>query len=227
MKTCEGRSLAARVGLPKKVAASIVLVSAAVMMCQSQPQPVSMRKLTAQTSPERVADLLFETILTTCPVPGSTSPAVFFYDDTGLKVGRTGPKTLFEYRGSWTKLYPYPIREADKLNGVQYKGLAVLGAPAVRYVEDRDRAAARHWPPSFQARSELRPSDQIIYNSGAEHSNSVMLALTIVKKNNQWFIGQGWDPDLERAAVDLDTIALHKKSCSVAMSANPLSPESR
>jgi hypothetical protein len=194
---------------------------------QSSPtedqKPASMRPaLTSEASPERVKDLLFATILTTCPVPGEGSPAVFFYDDTGLKVGRTGPKTLFEYRNTWTKLYPYPLREADRLNGIQYKGLAVLGAPAVRHFEYRqDRNAQRQWQ-SWQSRSELKPGEDIIYNSSVDHSNSVMLAFTIVKKNNQWSILHGWDPYLERAPVDPDTIAARKKSCGVAMSASPL-----
>src|SRR5579862_727410 len=111
------------------IVTSVALLIPSMMMGQSrplQPSPAENQKsgsmrpaLTSEASSERVKDLLFATILTTCPVPGEGSPAVFFYDEMGLKVGRTGPKTLFEYRNTWTKLYPYPLREADRLNGIQ------------------------------------------------------------------------------------------------------------
>jgi hypothetical protein len=92
------------------IVTSGALLIASMIMGQSRPRqssptenqkPASMRPaLTSEVSPERAKDLLFATILTTCPVPGEGSAAVFFYDDMGLKVGHTGPKTLFEYRNT-------------------------------------------------------------------------------------------------------------------------------
>jgi hypothetical protein len=83
----------------------------------------------------RARERFAETIVTTYPVVGSPSPAMFFYDENGAW-GREPRvvvrRTLFEYRGAWNKLYQYQLTEADKLNGIQFKGLAVLGAPAVQ-----------------------------------------------------------------------------------------------
>lgn len=115
----------------------LLALACAIIPSSGQSQPhASMRSLlNSQTPPDRVKDLLFATILTTCPVPGSASPTTFFYDEKSL--WGHGRQTLFEYRSAWNQLYPDPLTEADKLNGIQFKGPAVLGAPAFRYLDGR------------------------------------------------------------------------------------------
>lgn len=211
------------------VIALLTMISTALMTGQSKSQPQrSMHgALSAQTPAERVKDLLFETIVTTCPVGGSSSPAMFFYDENGAW-GREPRvvvrRTLFEYRGAWNKLYQYPLREADKLNGIQFKGLAVLGAPAVRAFEYYDDLPAlqQKWS-SWESRSNLRPASEIIYNGNIEGSSAVVLAVTMLKRNNEWSFRVGWGEPDARHSFDPDTVASQQKPCSVAINSTPLS----
>ena len=207
---------------PGLVAGVLTLVSASLMMCQSPP-PASMRSLlNADTPPERVKDLLFATILTTCPIQRTSSTATFFPHPKG-DLYHSG--VLYEYRNAWKKLVPMKLTEANRLYGLQFKGVAVLGASVYQFMDpnppgDRKRAWSG-WEDMQPPRIDLNPilSESL---SGAENGVLVMME----KRNNEWFFSM-WTGHLLSGHVkkdfDPDSFAAHKASCAVLTSADPYS----
>jgi hypothetical protein len=178
-----------------------------------QSQASMRNALNAHTSPERVKDLLLANILSTCPLPGSTSPAVFVYRNHSLE----------EYRGAWNRLVPFNLTEADRLNGIQYKAWVVMSGSSFRRF-DAYKGQWSSWASARDLEQQTTPS------ALARGSNRNMLfaglhqmqgfAVSMEKKNNQWSFRIEWDGG---GPLDPDTLSAEKLSCSAAMSANPLS----
>src|SRR5580658_7609674 len=80
---------------------------------------------TAPSSLAGAADYLWQTVLTTCVVNGETHR---FYDTPD-------PKFVDEFAGTWTKLFEHPLTDADRRNGIQLQGLALLGGTSWRVYE--------------------------------------------------------------------------------------------
>jgi hypothetical protein len=60
---------------------------------------------------------------------------------------------------------------------------------------------------------DLKPTPEIRYDPRSTGHYSVMLAVTMVKKNNQWSFGVGWGPG-DGDFFDPDSLSAHKRSCS-------------
>jgi hypothetical protein len=75
-------------------------------------------------SPEAAAASLWQAITKSCPVQGEASPSLFLRDKR--------PGSLMEYRDSIRGLSPPQLTKADELNGIRYKGYAMLGGAAFR-----------------------------------------------------------------------------------------------
>ena len=70
---------------------------------------------------ESAAATLWRAVTTACPIQGSASAATFFEQPIyGFNKGR-----LNEFLDAWTKILPLEITEADRPNGVQFRGTAV------------------------------------------------------------------------------------------------------
>ena len=77
----------------------------------------------ALDSPEAAAQYLWQTILTQCQVPGSASPISFY----GQPATPRGKGVIYEFRDPWTKILPSrALDAADRLNGLQFTGVAIL-----------------------------------------------------------------------------------------------------
>jgi len=189
----------------KRMAVIITLASAQLALGQTSSGgkiTKSMRsELTPQTSPERVKDLLLATMFTTCSVPGSADPTMFYY--SGL---------FFEYRKPWSRLIPLNLTESDKLNGIQYHGLVVVSGSSYRSFSGREWSS---WDAS-DLKSVSTP--RLLAEARHQYSGAV---LEIEKKNNEW----NFRFSSLVGSIDPDEYGAKKRSWGMAMSSNPLSDE--
>jgi hypothetical protein len=206
------------------VAASITLVSAPLIVCQSPPpqsplrsnQPHALKQSSgaAPTSPESIAASMWQKVAITCQVEiqGQLKPVTFFdySHSTAFPIGLMG--RLVEYGGAWTKLISVPLTEADRLNGIQYHGMNILGGTARRIYP-----YPREWSEWRDISHERLPKSLVDYDYNWEHSELVIVV--IEKRNNQWLFKGPFRKD----SLDLDSFAVNKRSCSTLASTNPKS----
>ncbi|MDP8983014.1 MAG: hypothetical protein M3O35_20755 [Acidobacteriota bacterium] len=180
-----------------------------------QPRAAFQSSLNSTTSPERVKDLLFVAIVASCPVAESPSPDLFYY-----KKG-----TLYQVRRAWTRLYPEALTEADKLNGIQYKGLAALGAPLYRHITytEHHSSGPWEWTPWADASKLIPTATEMLSGSHAKSLSSLVEAINMVKKDNRWSFSIAWE--VFDTDIDPDVLNATKRPCSVATSARPFAPE--
>ena len=181
-----------KIYLCRLVSTFLLLVSAPLVLSQNSKSGTPPGQLT----PEVVAASLWKTISVVCPVPGG-SPATFiafpnnqthFYPLAGL---------LIEYRGAWTKFATTPLTEADRLNGIQFQGLAMMGATAERSAKPWMPKSSRIWSEWTDTSHETMPRTLV------EQSQWDFLKSTIVvveKRANGWSYkllnrGETFDPD--------------------------------
>jgi hypothetical protein len=111
-----------------------------------------------------------------------------------------------EFSGAWTKFVSLDLTEADRLNGIQSRGMAVLGGTALRKF-DRKR-----W-------SEWRDLSHAAIPRSLLDSNGDQVIVVMEKRNNRWCFKAG----SAESSFDPDSFAASKKSCSILTSANPRS----
>ena len=116
--------------------------------------------------------------------------------------------TLVEYRGAWTRLVPGVLTEADRLNGVEFKALAIMGATSQRSARLRkENASAITWSRWTDVSHEPIP------RTYGENISYDFLALTIVelkKRANRWVYKS---PEAE-SPFDPDDFAPGRRSCA-------------
>lgn len=96
-------------------------------------------RTSASKSPEAVAALLWDALLTKCPSPGESGGVATYYLESADRktLGILAPRRLgmvFELRNPWTKLFPEELTAADRLNNIHFKGQTVLGFAAFRSI---------------------------------------------------------------------------------------------
>jgi hypothetical protein len=154
--------------------------------------------LTAQTTPEQVKDLLVAAVFTTCPPrPGSKLPTMFINEIL-----------LTEYDEAWSKLLPLPVKSAERLDGIEYRGRVIVSGSASRYFSGGKWSSRANT--NITSTNTARDIEHLA--AGDEHTE-----LSIEKKNDRWSfhldaIGGG--------DINPDEFAKKKLSCSVAMSDN-------
>jgi hypothetical protein len=212
----------------RSLAAVFVMIVTAchTASCQAPPKGASQHfqaKQHPSNEGEGIAETMWEKILTTCQVPGSAISTTFFhrmeYRAHAYAASLFGRDTLFEYRGTWRRFYARPITEADRLNGVQFNGLAIIGATAVRSISN-NKLPSDKWS-VWESRTAKLPSpkDALDYEV-LTLWDSVMLKVTIMKVNNKWIYFAS-DVPRDDISFDPDTISTERRSCSDAMSAAP------
>jgi hypothetical protein len=173
-------------------------------------RPTSWRlAISSSTSPEGVMDALFTAIVTNCGAPGSQTRDSFYFNDG----------TLYQMKRAWTRLYPERITEADRLNGIQFKGIAALGAPLYRRITYYSHhAGSWEWTPWVEAGNVVPTPREIEYGPTLRPKSLSTLVETvrIERVNGVW----QFKPDVA-SHFDIDAIASQKKSCRVATSDNP------
>jgi len=200
--------------------------------CQPQTKPAAKDSRAARqpsSEGEALAETMWENILTSCQVPGSTTPTMFFhrmeYKTHTYEASLFGRETLFEYRSTWKRFYSLPITEADRLNGIQFNGLAIFGARAVRHSYN-DKPPSETWS-AWEGRTEKIPSPADVLHYGVlQLWDSVMLKVTLSKVNDKW-IYYASDVPREDISFDPNNISALKLTCAAASRANPFSYSSR
>jgi hypothetical protein len=113
------------------VAFVVLIAASGSAVCQTPPTAPT-KSSVAPTSPEAVATSVWKKILTTCPVQGSGGTATFFTYAWFDEIYSAPREWRFEYRDAWTRLFSRDLTAADKLNGLQFHGVALLSAPLYR-----------------------------------------------------------------------------------------------
>lgn len=206
------------------VATSITLVSAPLVICQSPARPSPLRQNqphasmqsseAAPSSPESVAASMWQKVAITCRVEiqGQLKPVTFFdySHNAAFPIGLMG--RLVEYGGAWTKLISVPLTEADRLNGIQYHGMSILGGTVRRIYP-----YPREWSEWRDISHERLPKSLVDYDYDWEFSELVIVV--IEKRNDQWLFKGPFRKD----SFDLDALTANKRSCATLSSANPRS----
>jgi hypothetical protein len=131
-------------------------------------------------SPEAAAASLWQAISKSCPVQGEASPSLFLRDKR--------PGSLMEYRDSIKGLSPPQLTKADELNGIRYKGYAMLGGAAFRTFDPSEGGWSK-WQAGaageFEAwRRNMGPSTIFEPTSGWPF----LWIFSIQKSNDRWTI---------------------------------------
>src|SRR5258706_3062814 len=99
---------------------------------------------------------MWKKVLTTCPVQGSGGTTTLCTFPL-LVMPSEGPKDWrFEYRDAWTRLFARDLTAADRQNGLQFHGLALLSGSLYRFAEEGGSSPWRDGV-SRKAADTLRP----------------------------------------------------------------------
>jgi hypothetical protein len=152
----------------------------------------------APNSPEMVAAAMWQKITTTCPVQGSAKPTRFYEEAVYNLLDKLTGRKVTEYSDASTKYLPDQVSEADKKNGIQFRGGAILSCSTNRHIEfdNFNPLAPRAWGEYFDCRG-----GQMVVN--------------MEQRNGQWFFA------LRRWKFNPDSIAANKRSCAALTSADP------
>ena len=175
----------------------------------------------AQNSPEAVAESIWQKITTTCAATSRSAPQVFLEDDGQAQMIRT--RRLYEFRDVWTMYLPEKLSEADRLNGVQSRGVSVLGYSASRQF-DAGRNAWEEFEGGSAKKSAFVKYSQCDPMRSACGSLPYAKSVRMEKRNGQWAFSWGGDSFTD-IKLDLDKMAATKKPCSVLTSANPFAAQ--
>jgi len=189
----------------------------------------------APASPEAAAEFLWRTILTTQCQGSGPSPVTFY----GQPAPPRGEGVIYEFRDSWTKVLPSrPLDEADRLNGLQFTGVAILGYSSYRSMAPVGAGSTDtpHWS-SFEngtnKRSAIKsPKDLwccVLWSDPLPHYDQGM-TVNMEENKGQWsFTLETLGPLSDKHAISSDmrfrkdTLqdAAVKRSCAALTSANP------
>jgi hypothetical protein len=160
---------------------------------------------------------MWQKVLVKCPIQGSTSPTTFFSYPKGKQ---DPPKWAHfkEIREAWTKLLPEELSAADRLNGVQFRGFALLGGSATRSFPQPFKSPEQ-WE-QWEDISKDKPNTATFYRKATE-IEWLGVFISIEQRDQHWsfrvheggFVHRSFDPD---------SMAADKRSCAVLTTANPL-----
>ncbi|HTB11107.1 MAG TPA: hypothetical protein VK752_06040 [Bryobacteraceae bacterium] len=186
----------------------------------SPKQPVSSQNsVSSPTSPEALAALLWQKMTMTCQVDvgGQMKTMTFIYYPGNNPVQVGSRDEVIEFGGAWTIFVPQQLKEVDRLNGIEFRGMAVLGGTARRQrFEDR----WGEWVDLSDVRRSL--PDWLGGKGGGSHSimwGHDLEMYEIDKQNGQWVFRVPFRND----SFDPDFFAVRKKSCEVLTSIKPRS----
>ncbi len=191
-----------------------LLVFATAPLCHAQSGSTTLNEARG------MASYLWQTITTTCGIKGAASTSVFLRPN----------RELYEYREVRTSLYPWSLSKADELNGTQFKGLAVLRAPARRSISPK-----RSWSQWIPEQAETRNmtaewfATQGPYETHDQYKTwwPDLWVVLIEKQHGEWSftfpqlvgVNRTWNHPLNREA--LAQAAGPKSSCETLTSNDP------
>lgn len=183
----------------------------------SQPQETARASIKSSDTPQVVSDVLWKHALRTCPVNGSQDkrkPAISgFYLDfaMGLK------PTLVEYRNPWTTVFSDKLSEADRLNGIQFRGMTVLGADAYRSIPSDPSYTTRAWS-EWQ---EMAFGKDAVVKMIATGSPWGGVVIRMEKRNDQWSFVLPGPLGVVNEKFDPDATAAQRLSCERSFKKDP------
>jgi len=130
-------------------------------------------------SAETVASALWQKFSVACPIPGE-SPATFvaFPHERSPSL----ITELVEFRGAWKKVVSLNLTEADRLNGVQARAIALMGGSAAR--KSKDWEGSLTWSAWRDISKKSIPETLKDLNYRDIYAPIV---LVIEKHNDQWY----------------------------------------
>lgn len=170
-------------------------------------------------SPEAVAAVMWGKVLTKCPVSGSPASTTTFFSYP-REEGNPTWASLIEVREAWTKLLPEELSAADRLNGIQFRGFAILGGSAERYIT----TGKTRW-------SEWADISRHVAPKAAKAFRRETLVdwpgvfITIEQRNHQWsfsVLGHSDDVLQDSQSFNPDSMAAKTRSCAILTTVNPL-----
>lgn len=97
-----------------------------------RPLAERLSHVSGQAAPEAVADLVWKLTLTECTRPGDKTPSYFLAQRDKAAFSPEDKWELFEEKGSLKISDPGPLSEADRLNGVQWRGTTFVKVSTLR-----------------------------------------------------------------------------------------------
>jgi hypothetical protein len=156
-------------------------------------------------SPEVIAAAAWQRITTTCQENGQKITLLSLPDDALSDSYR-----LMAYSDAWTKYVPMQVTAADKLNGIELHGMAILGGAARKHVYRN----GKEWSEWITAGPQLPDSPfQYVFGPG-EHKRYFMFVME--ERSHQWLFKvphQGLDRVNLSEAIDLDALTTKKQAC--------------
>jgi hypothetical protein len=172
---------------------------------------------------EAVAAASWKRITTTCSVvsQGRKETMTFLFYPKEMRDSGTGNFGLVEYSGAWTKLISMEVTAADKLNGIQFHGMAVLGGEARRHIYD----GLYDWSAWKQVQRQDIPGSVHQYLYGTGQTREFVL-FVLEEQNNQWLfkvpLSSGGVAMRLSNPINMDSFATNKKSCAELTLPNPI-----
>ena len=176
------------------------------------------------TSPEAVAAQMWKKIVSVCPISGEGGTATVFAFPVSV-LSEAPAEWRWEFREAWTKLYPKDLSSADRLNGLQFYGYAVLGGALYRM---NDGTKWSEWKDGVSkkvadaSKATWRPRDDK-YPKNFADTPSVdadmrwNVHVIIEERGGRWSFRnvRGWGNVAQE--FDPDEIAAKRKSCDLLL----------
>ena len=192
---------------------SLAVWAVSIAMCtpahsqNQQPTP---------TSPEAVAAQMWKKIVSVCPIPGTGGTATFFaFSLPSISVqNRTPIEYTVEYRDAWTKFFVLDVSPADRLNGIQFLGYAILSGPLYRIYADNEWSEWKDGV-SKKAADTLRPNSRMPDRFALNGSMEWTAQVVIEERGGRWFFSYfGVGPNRK---FNPDEVAAKRKSCDALL----------
>jgi len=174
-----------------------------------QTQKIAPQK-PALDSAEQFAAALWEKFSVVCQISGgsSTTFVAFPVDRSPSLITE-----LVEFRGAWRKVVPLTLTEADRLNGVQSRAMALIGGAAIR--TSRHWVNGINWSDWRDITKKSIPATLKDLNFGDIYAPIV---LVIEKHDNRWFCThRPWSKEMFELS-SLDPVPL---SCATLIHEHP------
>lgn len=169
-----------------------------------RPLAERLSHVSGQASPEVVAELVWKLALTECTRPGDRTPSYFLAQRDKAAFSPEDKWELFEEKGALKISDPAPLSEADRLNGVQWRGTTFVKVSTLRQFNFTQRHHG-DW-------SDWADTSRIDNLAPLIGTTEVF---KLEKRNNQWIL-DGKTPG--------EFVAVHgrsKLSCAIATAADP------
>ena len=201
---------------PADTAGRVVLPGTRVKVADAQSSP-PLNRVTQESNVQTVVSLLWQNILTKCPVKGSSPLDYSYFYTDGSRQGRV----LYEYREPadfQTMIQADRLSTADELNGIEWRGTAIWSAGAYRTRED----SGAGWSEWKGMENDDIDASQVLSSLGSGTLAGNLLFF-MEKKHGQWSISIGSIGllGLTKRPFDPDEYWSAQLSCGIATSAGP------